>query len=159
MKKKSSGAVKIRRIRIVNYKGIDELEIEFPGPKMSGDTDASVMGSRNGLGKTSVLECCALLLIGVSLNPPEINLKNRRYLTVDLPGMIIRAGASAARLEGDIVVEEKIITSKMEIDRSGNIKIDSKPKHLLKTEPPVSQDYMELVDHFVSLMTGRNPRS
>ena len=56
MTKKKTVDIKIRRLQIANYKGIDELELYFPRPKMSGDPDVVVMGSRNGLGKTSVLD-------------------------------------------------------------------------------------------------------
>jgi len=51
---------RIDRISIRNYKGIDSLDLEFPRPKFPNDPDIFVIGSRNGLGKTSVLECCAL---------------------------------------------------------------------------------------------------
>lgn len=53
---------KIRRISIRNYKGIENLELELPGPRMREDPDVMVIGSQNGLGKTSILECCSLLL-------------------------------------------------------------------------------------------------
>lgn len=50
---------RIDKISIRDYKGIDSLDLEFPRPKFEGDPDIFVIGSRNGLGKTSVLECCA----------------------------------------------------------------------------------------------------
>lgn len=156
MKKKESKDIKIRRIRIVDYKGIDELEIEFAEPKMVGDPDVTIMGSRNGLGKTSVLECCALLFIGLSLRVHEIDLRYRRYLPVDLPEMIIRAGASTARLEGEIVVGTKMFALSMEIDRSGKVNVDSKPKNLLHDEEPDSQERTGLIQLFVSVLSGMN---
>jgi len=52
--------LRINRLKIENYKKIDHLEIEFPLPLMEGDPDIFVLGSKNGGGKTSVLECCAL---------------------------------------------------------------------------------------------------
>jgi hypothetical protein len=155
MKKKESRDIKIRRIRIIDYKGIDELEIEFTGPKMVGDPDVTIMGSRNGLGKTSVLECCALLFIGWYLNMYEAFPKIRGHSIVDLSEIIIRAGASSARLEGEIVVGMETVALRMEIDKSGGIKADNIPKHLLYTEKLDSHDKM--VNHFVSIVSGMNP--
>ncbi len=58
--------VRISSICIKNYRGIDELEIVFPNGRMAEDLDVNVMGSKNGVGKTSVLECCALILLVAS---------------------------------------------------------------------------------------------
>ena len=85
MTKKKMVDIKIRWLRIANYKGIDELELYFPRPKMSGDPDVVVMGSRNGLGKTSVLECCAMLLIGLSSREYMFELNRGSYLPIDMP--------------------------------------------------------------------------
>jgi ABC-type transport system involved in cytochrome c biogenesis ATPase subunit len=56
---------RIDKISIRDYKGIDSLDLEFPRPKFEDDPDIFVIGSRNGLGKTSVLECCAWGLVSV----------------------------------------------------------------------------------------------
>ena len=58
---------RIDKISIRNYKGIDSLDLEFPRPKFPNDPDIFVIGSRNGLGKTSVLECCALGLMQLGM--------------------------------------------------------------------------------------------
>lgn len=58
--------VKISNISIRNYKGIDALDMDFPIPRMRDEPDI-VMGSRNGLGKTSLIECCSLLLLAPML--------------------------------------------------------------------------------------------
>ncbi len=51
---------RLRRIEIRNYKALDALDLDFPAPLMTGDPDITVVGSANGVGKTSLLECCAL---------------------------------------------------------------------------------------------------
>jgi recombinational DNA repair ATPase RecF len=72
MTMKQSG-IRLNHLKIENYKKIDRLEIEFPRPLMTGDADVLLFGSENGGGKTSVLECCALLMlagqIGEKFNP------------------------------------------------------------------------------------------
>jgi hypothetical protein len=62
--------VRISRIGIRNYKAIESLELDLPPPKIADEPDAFVLGSKNGVGKTSVLEACALgLLSAVELTP------------------------------------------------------------------------------------------
>jgi hypothetical protein len=51
---------RLRRIEIRNYKALDALDLDFPPPLMAGDPDITVVGSANGVGKTSLLQCCAL---------------------------------------------------------------------------------------------------
>jgi predicted ATP-dependent endonuclease of OLD family len=63
---------RIKHLSIQNYKGIDTLEINFSLPELTSTPDIVVMGSKNGIGKTSVLECISLsvvaLLFGHQLN-------------------------------------------------------------------------------------------
>ena len=114
--------IKIRHISIRNYKGIDELELDFPIPRMPDDPDILVMGSQNGLGKTSVIECCSLLLLALTLKESRFNLRDR-YSTVDVPDLLIRAGSHYAEIAGDIVFGTKHIALNIRIDRKGVVKI------------------------------------
>lgn len=61
--------VRIEKITIKNFKAIDELTLEFPPPRLEGDPDIFVIGSRNGVGKTSVLEACILSVACRNLLP------------------------------------------------------------------------------------------
>ncbi len=109
--------IKIRRISIRNYKGIDKLDMKFPVPRLPDDLDIFVMGSRNGLGKTSVIECCALLLL-VPMLKDVISLRDR-YWIVDVPDLLVRAGEDSAEIDGEIMLEDEAFTLKMQIDRRG----------------------------------------
>ena len=157
MTKKKMVDIKIRWLRIANYKGIDELELYFTRPKMSGDPDVVVMGSRNGLGKTSVLECCALLLIGLSSREYMFELNRRSYLPIDMPEMIIRAGASIAQIEGELVVGDMTIVLDIAIHKSGTVKIKNRPEQLLDVQQLLGRDEMDVVEHFVSTVGGMSP--
>ncbi len=53
--------IRLNRIQITNFKGIDHLVIDFPQPAFDHDPDICVMGSENGLGKTSVFEAIGLV--------------------------------------------------------------------------------------------------
>ena len=116
--------IKIRRISIRNYKRIDALDMEFPVPRLPDDPDIFVMGSRNGLGKTSIIECCALLLLGPILREERFRLRGR-YSIVDVPDLLIRAGERFAEISGEIVLGDEAVTVKMSIDRHGRVKLSS----------------------------------
>lgn len=122
MKRERDIPIKIRRISIRNYKGIDELDMEFPLPRLPDDPDIFVMGSRNGLGKTSIIECCALLLLVPMLREERFRLKDRHSM-VDVPDLLIRAGAHSAEISGDIVLGDEPATIEMRIDRHGSVKL------------------------------------
>lgn len=81
--------MKLRHISIKDYKGIDHLELDFPAPKLPTDPDVIVIGSENGLGKTSVLECCALSLHVIKYNKAEVQLT--RILT-KFTDILVRSG-------------------------------------------------------------------
>ena len=114
--------INIRSISIRNYKGIDELDMEFPVPRLADDPDIFVMGSRNGLGKTSIIECCALLLLGPILREERFRLRDR-YSIVDAPDLLIRAVERSAEIGGEIVLGDEAVTVKMSIDRRRRVKL------------------------------------
>ena len=97
-------AAKVRWLSIKNYKGIENLELELPGPRMEGDPDIMVIGSENGLGKTSILECCSLLLSTLVTRQREWQFRNAgpRPWPVHLPDLLIRAGAEQFELDGKL---------------------------------------------------------
>ena len=98
--------MRLNRLIIKNYKKIDYLEIDFPKPLMPHDPDVFILGSRNGGGKTSVLECCALLVLeGImpwSSDGFSIIGKNQE---LDIANSLIKAGTELAVIRGDF--EEK----------------------------------------------------
>jgi hypothetical protein len=155
MKKEKSVSIKIRRISIKNYKGFDSLKMEFPIPRMPGDPDIFVMGSQNGLGKTSILECCSLLLLAFTLGEENFKLRNR-FSTVNVPDLLIKAGSTFAAIEGDIVHGTKSVNVQMRIERHGGVKISGVPplKKMPENEPfdPDSE-----TDDFIKAICGFTP--
>ena len=125
MMRKRDVAIKIRKISIRNYKGIDELDMEFPVPRLPDDPDLFVMGSRNGLGKTSIIECCAFLLLRPMLQEKRFLLRDR-YSIIDAPDLLIRAGEHSAEIGGEIVLGDEAVTVGMRIDRHGRVKLSGK---------------------------------
>ena len=147
--------IKIRRISIRNYKGIDELDMEFAVPRLLDDPDIFVMGSRNGLGKTSIIECCALLLMGPILREERLLLKDR-YSIVDAPGLLIRAGEGSAKISGEIALGDEAVTVKMGIDRHGRVKLSGEKlfESIMKKR---SIDLERAADDLVKAMCGFTP--
>ncbi len=96
--------MRLKRLTIQNYKKIDYLEIDFPQPLMPHDPDVFILGSRNGGGKTSVLECCGLLVLaGImqSLEPNSNRFKIRdKNRELDIANSIIRLSAEELLITG-----------------------------------------------------------
>jgi hypothetical protein len=147
--------IKIRRLKITNYKGIDVLELEFPVPRMVDDHDIFVMGSRNGLGKTSILECCSLLLLAITLPEERFKLRDR-YSTVDVPDLLIHADANSAVIEGDVVVGEESISLTIRIDRHGIVKVSGERLHEKRIENDLFDPESE-TDDFIKAICGFSP--
>ncbi len=110
--------VRLKSLSIKNYKGIDNLEIQFHGPKLVTDSRVTVIGLlENGLGKTSILECCALLFMSLS-DRMEFDewwsvIDYMRYsaeLSIDPFQLMVRAGAKTAKISGTFVLSNEEFT-------------------------------------------------
>ena len=146
--------IRIERIAIKNYKGIDQLELDFPPPRMRDDPDILVMGSKNGLGKTAIMECCSLLLLAATFEEDIFLLKNHYFLNV--PDLLIRAGSECAEISGDVVFGEISGTVKIQIDRLGTVNMfnGSLRKNMLKNEFFISE---QSFDNFINAICGFTP--
>jgi predicted ATPase len=92
---------RLRSLHVQNYKSLDDVGVEFPRPTTPDELDAFVLGSRNGVGKTSLLECCALA--GVAASLPNLLVQDRRMRDeADLHDLLVRSGASEARVEAEL---------------------------------------------------------
>ncbi|MDI9409000.1 MAG: ATP-binding protein [Candidatus Pacebacteria bacterium] len=67
-KQANPSKIRIAEIHIQNYKGIKNLKLKFKDRPIPSDLDVSIIGSANGIGKTAVLECCALLMLAPFYN-------------------------------------------------------------------------------------------
>lgn len=105
--------IRLSRLTIKNYKKIDSLEIDFPRPLMEGDADIMLFGSKNGGGKTSVLESCALLMLA-GIAGGEIFRKSKTSL--DIANLLVRAGHKEASIKGTFEREDKELTVHLDIN-------------------------------------------
>jgi hypothetical protein len=134
MLEQTGKGIRLKNLTIRNFKAFENFTIDFPPPRMKDDPDILVMGSSNGLGKTSILEACSLLYLATI---PEENYLHRRRpprVTVDLPDLLIRSGAEEAHIEGTFsTTDEENILGSLTLYRSGRIAPDREPR-----EPPLS---------------------
>lgn len=112
-------AIRLSRLTIKNYKKIDYLEIDFPRPLMKGDADILVFGSKNGGGKTSVLECCSLVVLaGVLANGFSHLLQEESQGVVDF---LVKAGEKGAFIQGEFEKDNKKCIVNLDIYRGLNM--------------------------------------
>ncbi|MGI9250180.1 MAG: AAA family ATPase [Pseudohongiellaceae bacterium] len=132
--------MKIRRISISNYKGIEKLELDFPMPRMPDDPDIIALGSKNGVGKTSVMECCTLLLLAATHKEDEFDNMVWDY-SINILDLLIKAGSDYATISGDIEIGNgKLQTITMNIHRNEKVKISRKPSKIAISEAAQNSD-------------------
>ena len=123
MSKRARLQATIRRISIRNYKGIDEVNLELPGPRMKEDPDVVVIGSQNGLGKTSILECCSLLLSTLMTDRKQFPIVDTRLWPINVPDLLIRAGTVRFELNGEISLGRRSYSVSLHVNRRGNARV------------------------------------
>jgi ABC-type transport system involved in cytochrome c biogenesis ATPase subunit len=117
--------LKLRHLKIKNFKAFDDFEIDFPAPEFSDDPDVIVLGSKNGLGKTSLLEACSLLYIFSILGEDRLDIDFKRLLEfpVNLYDLLIRSGSEKSTIEGLYTIGDRDCTIKINISRDEKIHI------------------------------------
>lgn len=110
--------IRLSRLIIENYKKLDFLDMKLPAPIMQGDSDILIFGSKNGGGKTSILECCALLILagigGKNFNNNHFVRENELIFDI-----LIKAGQKSASIVGYFEQDEKKCTVSIVIDKNG----------------------------------------
>ncbi|MFI3220127.1 MAG: AAA family ATPase [Methylococcales bacterium] len=124
MTDKKSG-IRLSRLTIKNYKKLESLEIDFPRPVMKGDADILVFGSKNGGGKTSVLECCSLLMLA-GIVGEKFNRFRETESLLDIANLLVKAGQKQAILTGMFEKNDKQCFVSLVINRDGSIEVSRK---------------------------------
>jgi predicted ATPase len=145
---KNKKNIRIEKLTIENYRGIDHLELDFIQPQMIGEPDITVLGSRNGIGKTSVLECCVWLVMALG-GKRDLN---RRFAAPYDTGSLVRAGHQQARISGKIHIGNKLNCVSVTILSSGTI------KNVIKNQTTITE--LDVSDNNVidwcSIMNGKS---
>jgi len=115
----------LESVAIRNVKGIDKLDLAFPVPDLPDDPDVFVLGSRNGVGKTSILESCTLLLaLGTDKHAADrvreiFHARRHGRGMVDLLDLLVRAGAEFAETRGAFSVANDKANVDLKLHRGG----------------------------------------
>ncbi|MGB8954051.1 MAG: AAA family ATPase [Tumebacillaceae bacterium] len=100
----------IKDIHIKGFKAIDDLKLSFPSPDMKGDPNIIVLGSRNGIGKTSIMEAVTLLYWSILeiIDDVDENTQRNQWKSTLVPSFLsempIREGADEVLLEANVEV-------------------------------------------------------
>ncbi len=120
--------VRLRRLNVRAFKAVDHLEIEFPQPVTRLDPDILVLGSKNGLGKTSILEACAVLFIAVNAATDEAGTASVGGPGYELPinpyDLLIRAGQKAATISGTFLVRSQVFDIAVSLSDTGRLNVE-----------------------------------
>lgn len=142
MTKKPS--IRVNKIEINAYKGIDHLELLLSPGKMASDPDVNILGSMNGIGKTSTLECCALLLAAASSNKNVF-----RDESVFL-AEAVKSGEQKASISGDILVGKSEHHVEVKFDRDGLVETNGPVSSLTDRDGNSSQNVIRGIQGFYS---------
>lgn len=90
--------IRVQRVIVRDFKGIDELDLTLPGDPGAGRPDVVVVGSRNGVGKTSLLEAIALgVWFGTDRQVYGPSMQHELE-ELDAADLLIRSGANRAEI-------------------------------------------------------------
>ena len=154
MTKKPQLGIRLTKLTIENYKKLDKLEIDFPYPLMKNDIDILVFGSKNGGGKTSVLECCSLLLLAGTVGEGSSWRLLEIESSFDIASLLVKAGQQQAFIKGNFELDNDECCVSLKIPRNGSIKLDIKPKDsLLFKNFKLTNEYLR-ISGFETLLTS-----
>jgi hypothetical protein len=107
-------SLRLTHIAVENYKSLDHLSLALPAPHTEDQLDAFVLGSRNGVGKSSLLECCALGMIGVVFSE-LLKRKPRSREVLDTFDILIRSGANKATIAVQTIIGDALPAATVEL--------------------------------------------
>lgn len=137
-------ALKLRRLQIRNYKALDELDLEFPAPRLPGDPDVLVIGSRNGVGKTSVLEACALSALAMAKNNAAHVVFSDR-----LCNPLIEAGRPTAQIQAEFNRGQQHRHQRIKISR-GPVTFNGRTyRHITPRD-----DFADIMQDMIPILSG-----
>jgi hypothetical protein len=95
--------IRLASVTIENYKSLDQLSLSLPAVSTPDEVDVFVLGSKNGVGKTSLLESCALSVIGAVF--PKLMTGDRTQRGMMNPyDMLVRSGCAKATIRAQVSV-------------------------------------------------------
>lgn len=155
-----STVFRIHKISIQHYKGIDSLVIEWPDFESLHLNDVTLLGSKNGAGKTSILECCTLLLAAFAgMLPQRFRRDDAEFIGGDFPKSTISGEITDKKNTYSVCVDiEKNMRVHVKVDGAeplkGSKKIDL-DEILGQTAEPVQGKGFLLLHGYRKMREGR----
>lgn len=147
-------AASIRRLSLRNYKGIDRVELELPAPRMATDPDVFVIGSENGLGKTSILECCSLLLSALVSSEKQFPLHNMGFSPINIPDLLIRAGSDRLEVNGDLSLHDRMYKMSFCVNRKGDARVAGEDVDSARSAFGMTGEFERVWEDLMSTIAG-----
>ena len=147
--------LRLRSISIRNYKGLDALDLEIPRPRSPHDPDILVVGSKNGAGKTSLLEACALVILASSIGATNLHLPAK---FLDYVNYMVRAGETFAVINGVVELGEDQyqVTVTIRSARDPIINFDIPKALAMRTLDTFRNDVLD-IEHTLQTLLGFLP--
>ncbi|MBF0425647.1 MAG: AAA family ATPase [Magnetococcales bacterium] len=160
-RKTAAKTLRLRRLEIRDFKAIDHVALDFHPPEMRDDPDIYVMGSRNGVGKTSILEACTILFFVLRrhADAPLIDPEAILNIPIDIAEKFVRSGASMAFIYGEFVLGTKYIPFDSSLDRFGQLRISVQHSEWLDTGIDVFSEDPSIgnkINRYFELLYGRD---
>ncbi len=123
--------LRLKKLVVENYKRLDSLVLEFPKPELEGDADILVLGSENGGGKTSVMECIGLLFFCAIAPRPSRMFEDGGWLT-DLADLFVKSGTDTCKITGEFDLRGASKEIVVSIRRGGEVEVNGDKQDLVK---------------------------
>ncbi|MBF0212087.1 MAG: ATP-binding protein [Magnetococcales bacterium] len=154
---KSSSRIRLKELTIENFKAIDHITLKFDPPRMRADPDIYVMGSRNGIGKTSILESCALIFLAAYSGEEKFNIGKIPELSVNLSELFVRSGAEKSNLIGVFSSGAINLTIHVQLSKKGVLSVTGDRERIKKIfESAGNRPAEDLTERFFMLLAGFN---
>ncbi len=114
-----SQRLRLSQVTIENYKCLDKLTINLPAPSTKDELDVFALGSKNGVGKSSVLECCALSVVGAVF--PNLLIRDTDEFRTGLDDfeLLVRSGEKSAKIRADITLGDTTYPTEVALHKTG----------------------------------------
>lgn len=156
-KQKSNVLMRLKCLEITDFKAIDHVRLKLFPPKMTADPDIYLMGSRNGLGKTSILEACALLFLAAHSSEKHFDIGRMPEMSVNLAELFVRAGANEASVRGEFSYKDESAILSVNLSKNGRVKIGGDSEKIKQfISLPRKRPTEDLAERFFLLLAGYN---
>lgn len=155
--KNNSNRIRLKKLTIENFKAIDQINLNFHPPKMSADPDIYIMGSRNGLGKTSILEACALIFLAAYSGEEKFNIGKFPELSVNLSELFVRSGSEKSKLTGVFTSSVGDLMINIQLSKKGILSVTGDREKIKEIFESIGNRPVEdLTERFFMLLAGFN---